>query len=116
MTLPHCLDESDPRDLIDNYLMEMKTGRKGFCKEELAYSLFDLFFAGSETTSTTLRKILLEILYLLNIFIFRWAILFLLLNQDVQSKCQKELDKISGPTSNLSDMENLQYCQATIQG
>ena len=49
------LDETAPRDLIDNYLLEMKKGRDGFSKEELVIVIWDLFAAGSETTSTTLR-------------------------------------------------------------
>lgn len=49
------LDESDPRDLIDNYLLEIRKGREGFNKDELYGIIFDLFAAGSETTSTTLR-------------------------------------------------------------
>ena len=49
------LDESDPRDLIDNYLLEVRRGREGFNKDELYGIIFDLFAAGSETTSTTLR-------------------------------------------------------------
>ena len=48
-------DEADPRDLIDKYLLEIMKGREGFCKEELVIIIFDLFGAGSETTSTTLR-------------------------------------------------------------
>ena len=49
------IDESDPRDLIDNYLLEIWKGREGFNKDELYGVIFDLFAAGSETTSTTLR-------------------------------------------------------------
>ena len=52
------LDESDPRDLIDHYLLEIRRGREGFNKDELYGIIFDLFAAGSETTSTTLRYIL----------------------------------------------------------
>ena len=48
--------------------------------------------------------------------IFRWAILFLLLNEEAQQKCQEELDKIAETIPNLSDMDNLHYCQATILG
>ena len=51
------LDESDPRDLIDNYLLEVRRGREGFNKDELYGIIFDLFAAGSETTSTTLRYV-----------------------------------------------------------
>ena len=50
------VDETAPRDLIDNYLLEVKKGREGFNKEELVIIIFDLFAAGSETTSTTLRS------------------------------------------------------------
>lgn len=92
------LDESDPRDLIDNYLLEIRKGRDGFNKDELYGVIFDLFAAGSETTSTTLR----------------WAILFLILNPEVQKQCHQELDKISGAIPSLSDMDSLHYCQATI--
>ena len=52
------VDETAPRDLIDNYLLEMKKGREGFNKEELVIIIFDLFAAGSETTSTTLRFVI----------------------------------------------------------
>ena len=44
----------------------------------------------------------------------RWAILFLILNPDVQEKCHQELDKVSGAIPSLSDMDSLHYCQATI--
>ena len=92
------LDEREPRDLIDNYLLAIREGREGFDREELVLIIFDLFAAGSETTSTTLR----------------WAILFLILNPDVQSKCQRELDQIDSKLPGLSDMELLPYCQAVI--
>ena len=52
------VDETAPRDLIDNYLLEMRKGREGFNKEELVIIIFDLFAAGSETTSTTLRFVI----------------------------------------------------------
>ena len=54
------VDETAPRDLIDNYLIEMKKGREGFNKDELVIIIFDLFAAGSETTSTTLRYVTLN--------------------------------------------------------
>jgi cytochrome P450 family 2 subfamily J len=40
----------------------------------------DLFAAGSETTSTTLA----------------WAVLFMILNPDVQDKVQREIDQVIG--------------------
>ena len=106
------LDEADPRDLIDNYLLEIKKGRDGFSKDELYGILFDLFAAGSETTSTTLR--LSKCIKLFKDFFRRWAIIFLILNPDVQRKCHEELDNTPGEVPSLSDMDSLQYCQATI--
>ena len=92
------LDEHEPRDLIDNYLVEIKKGRQDFTKQQLVISIVDLFAAGSETSSTTLR----------------WAVLFLILNPEVQKKCQDELDSLSSKTPCLSDMNSLNFCQATI--
>lgn len=91
-------DEQEPRDLIDRYLAEIKKGRKGFNKKELVISIVDLFAAGSETSSTTLR----------------WAVLYLILNPKVQEKCHNEIDQISCSSPGLSDMESLHFCQATV--
>ena len=66
------LDEQEPRDLIDNYLLEIKKGRPSFDKKQLVISIVDLFAAGSETSSTTLR----------------WAVMFLILYPAVQRRCQ----------------------------
>lgn len=92
------LDEREPRDLIDHYLLAIREGRPGFVRDELVLIIFDLFAAGSETTSTTLR----------------WAILHLILNPDIQRKCQQELDQIENKFPGLSDMDLLPYCQAVI--
>eukprot|EP00092_Neocalanus_flemingeri_P005823 GFUD01006267.1.p1 GENE.GFUD01006267.1~~GFUD01006267.1.p1 ORF type:complete len:485 (-),score=98.81 GFUD01006267.1:202-1656(-) len=91
-------DEQEPRDLIDNYLIEIKKGRPDFNKKQLVISIVDLFAAGSETSSSTLR----------------WAILYLVLNPEVQEKCQEELDLLGSKTPALSDMDSLNFCQATI--
>ena len=61
------LDESEPRDLIDKYLVELRSGRPGFEKQQLVIIMLDLFAAGSETTATTLR----------------WAVLYLVLHPEV---------------------------------
>ena len=46
------VDETAPRDLIDNYLIEMKKGREGFNKEELSIEYKDsiLTVTGDNTT------------------------------------------------------------------
>jgi len=92
------LDEADPRDLIDRYLVEVKREREEFSKEQLVIAIIDLFAAGSETSSTTLR----------------WALLYLTLNPKVQARCQAEVDKLGSRCPTIADMADLPYCQATI--
>jgi cytochrome P450 len=46
----------------------------------IAWSLADLFIAGSETTATSLR----------------WFLLYMMHNLDVQRKVQEEIDRVVG--------------------
>ena len=96
------LDTNEPRDYIDKYLIEIQNtkdpsssffGDKGI--NNLAANLMDLFLAGSETTSTTLT----------------WVILYMVRNQDVQEKVQKELDTVLGryKMPSLADKSRLPY-------
>ena len=78
------LDVNDPRDYTDMALMEIEktTDTKSsfygqFGLDNLKVTLFDLFVAGSETTSTTLT----------------WAALYMVRYPEVQAKVQEELDK-----------------------
>ena len=48
--------------------------------DNLKVTLFDLFLAGSETTSTTLN----------------WAVLYMVRYPEVQAKIQEELDTVVG--------------------
>ena len=49
------LDENDPRDLMDQYLLEMRrTGNPEFSKLQLMMICLDMFGAGSDTSSSTL--------------------------------------------------------------
>ena len=63
------LDEENPRDFVDLYLLEMKTSN-GFCKEDLTLSMMDFLDAGTETSSTTLK----------------WIVLYLTVYQEIQDK------------------------------
>ncbi|XP_055485003.1 cytochrome P450 2J6 isoform X1 [Psammomys obesus] len=93
----------EPRDFIDAFLKEMtkypdKT--TSFTEANLIWSTLDLFFAGTETTSTTLR----------------WALLYMALYPEVQEKVQAEIDRVIGqkrPVS-LDDRESMPYTNAVI--
>jgi len=101
------LDPNEPRDFTDKILIEIQQttdatssfyGNTGI--ENLANTLYDLFLAGSETTSTTLT----------------WASLYMIRYQDIQEKVQEELDKVVGrdkqPT--MKDRANLPYTEAVL--
>jgi cytochrome P450 len=94
------LDPSAPRDFIDYYIMEIeKTKDDDFSEDQLIGIIFDLFLAGAETTSTTMK----------------WAVLLLTLHPEVQVKCRKEMEeKVGSRQPGLADMDKLVYCQATI--
>ncbi|XP_073500301.1 cytochrome P450 2D15-like [Phyllobates terribilis] len=92
------------RDFIDAYLVEMEKvkgdGSSSFNETNLFLTTYDLFIAGSETTSITLR----------------WAVMFMLLYPDVQSKVQEEIDQVIGrdrkPT--MGDVLQMPYTNAVI--
>ena len=94
------LDEDNPRDFIDAYLIEIKKKTDPeFCEEQLIMIGFDLMSAGSETTASTLV----------------WAILYLVLHPSVQDRCYEEIEENIGQASvALADSGKLNYCQATI--
>ncbi|KJH39862.1 hypothetical protein DICVIV_14241 [Dictyocaulus viviparus] len=61
--------------------------------------LFDLLFAGVETTATTLK----------------WGFLLVAINSQVQRRVQEELDReCLGDVVTLADRPRLPYTQATI--
>ena len=63
--------------------------------------IFDLFIAGSETTSTLLN----------------WTVLYLAKYPDIQAKMRQELDEVVGrsrmPT--VADRDNTPYTEAVLQ-
>ncbi|XP_068175784.1 cytochrome P450 2J6-like [Antennarius striatus] len=97
------LNPADPRDYIDCYLNEIQKGLKEnsiFEEENLVVCVMDLFVAGSETTSTTLR----------------WAFLYMAKYPEVQEKVQSELDRVIGQSRQptMEDRANLPYTNAVI--
>ncbi|KAK0422564.1 hypothetical protein QR680_007640 [Steinernema hermaphroditum] len=99
--------DQPPRDYIDAYLFEMKRreeeGRplEEFTEHQLKASLYDLFFAGMETTVTTLRH----------------AILHMIRSPKIQARIHKEIDEVIGREKEIcmSDQKLLPYVNATIQ-
>ena len=101
------LDVNDPRDYTDMALTEIEktTDTKSsfygqFGLDNLKVTLFDLFVAGSETTSTTLT----------------WAALYMVRYPEVQRKVQEELDKEVGVdrAPKMEDRGRLPYTEAVI--
>jgi cytochrome P450 len=68
----HTLDSEHPRDFVDVYLKEMKNDKnsENFTKNDLALNMMDFLHAGTETSSTTLK----------------WIVLYLTVYQDVQDR------------------------------
>ncbi|CAH6790545.1 Cyp2j13 [Phodopus roborovskii] len=97
-------DPDEPRDFIDAFLKEMtkypgKT-TTSFNEENLICSTLDLFLAGTETTSTTLR----------------WALLYMALYPEVQEKVQAEIDTVIGQEKqpSLTDRDSMPYTNAVV--
>lgn len=100
-------DPNNVRDLVDIYLKEINActdPASSFHPPDseltLRTVLLDLFVAGTETTSTTLR----------------WILVYLLQNPEVQKKVQAEIDRVVGQSCmpSLKDRPNLPYTEATI--
>ncbi|KAM4042264.1 cytochrome P450 2C5-like isoform 2-T4 [Anomaloglossus baeobatrachus] len=78
------LDVNDQRNLIDSFLVKQQEEKPNpklyFTDENLSVLVSDLFDAGMETTSTTLR----------------WGILLMMKYPEIQKKVQSEIDKVIG--------------------
>ncbi|KAI6196340.1 (pine wood nematode) hypothetical protein [Aphelenchoides besseyi] len=102
------LDEhAEPRDFVDAFLLEkLKLERENapnaafYTIDQLVGICFDIWFAGQETTSTTLT----------------WTIAFLICNPDVQAKLHAELDAMIGSDRlvMMADRSDLPYTNAVI--
>ncbi|XP_059102804.1 cytochrome P450 2C27-like isoform X3 [Peromyscus eremicus] len=98
------LNVANPRDFIDYYLIKQKqennSQQSEFTLEHLATTVNDLFGAGTETTSTTLR----------------YALLLLLKHPHVTAKVQEEIDRVVGRHRSpcMQDRIHMPYTDAMI--
>ncbi|XP_053105462.1 cytochrome P450 2J2-like isoform X2 [Hemicordylus capensis] len=96
------LNPSETRDFIDAYLKEMAKEDAGssFHEENLIFSTLDLFFAGTQTTSTTLR----------------WALLYMAFYPEIQERVQAEIDSVIGQSRqpSMDDRDSMPYTNAVV--
>ncbi|XP_075686414.1 cytochrome P450 2K4-like [Rhinoderma darwinii] len=97
-------DANDITGYIDAYLMkqeqESTKSETYFDDDNLIYSVLDLFAAGTETTSTTIR----------------WGILLMMKYPEIQKKVQDEIKTHikSGQMPTVEDRKNMPYTDAVI--
>ncbi|XP_035241714.1 cytochrome P450 2M1-like isoform X1 [Anguilla anguilla] len=98
------LNTDSPQDFIEAFLVRMleqgdKPGSE-FHFDNLVSSIWSLFSAGTETTTSTLRQ----------------ALLLMMKYPHVQERVQKEIDQVVGSirTPSLQDRQNMPYTDAVI--
>ncbi|TRY67985.1 hypothetical protein DNTS_035548 [Danionella cerebrum] len=98
------LDPESPRDFIDSYLLEIEKQKfnkdSTFHEKNMVMTVADLFLAGTDTTSTTIR----------------WGLIFLTQNPDVQERCHEEIVQVLGydRLPSVEDRERLPFTYAMV--
>nr|AFP66952.1 cytochrome P450 [Perinereis nuntia] len=96
-------DPNVMRDYIDLYLKITQEGHKyeTLTEPHPFQTIFDLYFAGAETTSTSLD----------------WFILYMIIHPDIQKKIQQEIEQVvgDGRKVTLEDRGAMPYTVAALQ-
>uniref|UniRef100_A0A8B9XXY1 Cytochrome P450 2E1 n=1 Tax=Bos mutus grunniens TaxID=30521 RepID=A0A8B9XXY1_BOSMU len=98
------LEPSCPRGFLDTMLIEMAKERHSvdpmYTLENIAVTVADLLFAGTETTSTTLR----------------YGLLILMKYPEVEEKLHEEIDRVIGPSRipAIKDRLDMPYLDAVV--
>ena len=93
------IDEENPRDYIDKFLIASKENPH-MNNEALLFCCLDLFIGGSETTSKSLM----------------FALMMMIRNEDVQTRVREEIINVTGDNENVSvdDREKLHFTEAVL--